>query len=92
MVQTGHVDYPIDMTLVTKNRLVDSHGIINPSAFYNYLSAWYSNDAMAYSFSQASLVPAPKEWMHDPIDYGLKIPKSQPIILARIPFYLVYID
>lgn len=89
MVQTGHVDYPVDMTLLTKNRLVDSHGVINPSAFYNYLSAWCSNDAMAYSFSQASLVPVPKEWLHDPRDHGLRIPKSQPIVLARIPFYLV---
>ena len=88
MVQTGHVDYPVDKTLLNRNRLVDSHGIINPSAFYNYLSAWYSNDAMAYSYSQASLVPTPKEWLHDARDGDLKVPKSQPIVLARIPFYL----
>ena len=47
LVQTGHVDYPVDETLLLRNRLVDSHGMINPSGFYNYLSAWYSNDAMA---------------------------------------------
>ena len=52
LVQTGHVDYPVDETLLSRNRLVDSHGIINRNAFYNYLSAWYSNDAMAYSYSQ----------------------------------------
>ena len=88
MVQTGHVDYPVDKTLLNRNRLVDSHGVINPSAFYNYLSAWYSNDAMAYSYSQATLVPTPKEWFHDARDTDLKVPKSQPIVLARIPFYL----
>ncbi len=88
MVQTGHVDYPVDKTLLNRNRLVDSHGVINPSAFYNYLSAWFSNDAMAYSYCQASLVPEPKEWIHDHRDTDLKVPKSQPIILARIPFYL----
>lgn len=88
MVQTGHVDYPVDKTLLNKNRLVDSHGIINANAFYNYLSAWFSNDAMAYSYSQASLVPTPKDWLHDARDTDLKIPKSQPIALARIPFYL----
>eukprot|EP00094_Tigriopus_californicus_P007961 TCALIF_07663-PA protein Name:"Similar to ptc Protein patched (Drosophila melanogaster)" AED:0.10 eAED:0.11 QI:0/0.58/0.61/0.92/0.41/0.76/13/146/1111 len=88
MVQTGHVDYPVDQTLVTRNRLVDSHGIINPSAFYNYLSAWFTNDAMAYSFAQGNIVPTPKLWLHDSRDFDLKIPKSQPIAYAQIPFYM----
>ena len=88
MVQTGHVDYPVDLTLQTRNRLVDAHGVINPAAFYNYLSAWYSNDAMAYSFSQASLVPKPREWLHNPLDHELRVPKSAPIAYAQIPFYL----
>ena len=88
MVQTGHVDYPVDETLLLRSRLVDSHGIINPSAFYNYLSAWYSNDAMAYSFSQVNIVPTPKEWLHDARDTDLRVPKSQPIAYAQIPFYL----
>lgn len=54
MVQTGHVDTPIDKTLVTQNRLVDNEGIINPKAFYNYLSAWATNDVFAYGASQVS--------------------------------------
>jgi patched 1 protein len=87
IVQTGHVDYPIDKGLLQHTRLV-TDGIINPNAFYNYLSAWYSNDAMAYSYSQASLVPEPKEWFHDPKDYDLQIPKSKPIKYAQIPFLL----
>jgi len=87
LVQTGHVDYPVDKSLLRNTRLVDD-GIINPNAFYNYLSAWYSNDAMAYSYSQATLVPTPKEWFHDPKDYDLKIPKSKPIKYAQIPFLL----
>lgn len=54
LVQTGYVDNPIDKSLVTTNRLVDSDGIINPKAFYNYLSAWASNDVFPYSASQVS--------------------------------------
>lgn len=52
LVQTGHVDNPIDKSLATQNRLVDHEGIINPKAFYNYLSAWASNDILAYGASQ----------------------------------------
>lgn len=52
LVQTGYVDNPVDKSLVTTNRLVDSEGIINPKAFYNYLSAWASNDVFSYSASQ----------------------------------------
>lgn len=55
LVQTGYVDNPIDKSLVTTNRLVDNEGIINPKAFYNYLSAWASNDVFPYSASQASI-------------------------------------
>ena len=77
-----------DETLLLRNRLVDSHGMINPSAFYNYLSAWASNDAMTYGFSQVSIVPEPKHWHHDSRDAGLIIPKSMPITFARIPFHL----
>ena len=89
MVQTGHVDYPVDHVLQKTNRLVDSHGIINKEAFYNYLTAWYNSDEMAYSFSQAALVPQPREWHHDPrVDDDFRIPKSPPIAYAQIPFYL----
>ena len=88
LVQTGHVDYPVDKSLLRSARLVSGDGIINPAAFYNYLSAWYSNDAMAYSYSQATIEPVPKDWFHDPQDYDLKIPKSKPIRYAQIPFLL----
>lgn len=69
-------------------RLVDADGLINAKAFYNYLSAWASNDALAYSASQASLRPEPRQWFHDPQDVELKIPKSQPLVYAQLPFYL----
>jgi len=52
LVQTGHVDNPIDKSLVSQNKLVDAEGIINTKAFYNYLSAWAWNDALAYGASQ----------------------------------------
>lgn len=88
LVQTGHVDNPVDRTLVTQVRLVDSDGIINPKAFYNYLSAWATNDALAYGASQANLRPEPKEWFHVKEDVELKIPKSAPITYCQMPFYL----
>lgn len=88
LVQTGRVDNPIDKSLITKVKLVDANGIINPKAFYNYLTAWVSNDAIAYSFSQASFHPTPKEWTHVARDYELKIPKSQPLKFTQMPFYL----
>lgn len=47
LVQTGHIDDPIDKSLVTHVKLVNDKGIINPKGFYNYLSAWYWNDAFA---------------------------------------------
>ncbi|GIY21759.1 protein patched [Caerostris extrusa] len=53
LVQTGRVDNPVDKSLVKTARLVDANGIINTKPFYNYLSAWVSNDALAYSASRA---------------------------------------
>ncbi|XP_072766724.1 protein patched isoform X4 [Anoplolepis gracilipes] len=88
LVQTGYVDNPIDKTLIAQQvRLVDSDGIINPRAFYNYLSAWASNDALAYGASQANLRPEPRQWIYTN-DHELKIPKSMPLTYAQIPFYL----
>lgn len=87
LVQTGYVDNPIDKTLITQVRLVDSEGIINSRAFYNYLSAWASNDALAYGASQANLRPEPRQWFYTN-DHELKIPKSMPLTYAQMPFYL----
>lgn len=87
LVQTGYVDNPIDKTLITQVRLVDAEGIINSRAFYNYLSAWASNDALAYGASQANLRPEPRQWIYTN-DHELKIPKSMPLTYAQMPFYL----
>lgn len=78
------------MTLrqVNKVKLVDAAGIINPKAFYTYLTAWVSNDALAYYASQANFRPEPREWIHVPTDFELKIPKSQPLVYTQLPFYL----
>ncbi|KAK7490526.1 hypothetical protein BaRGS_00018312 [Batillaria attramentaria] len=86
--QTGDADKPVDRNQVMKVRLVNSEGIINPSAFYNYLSAWFSNDAMAYSASMANLHPQPSYWIHIPYDNDFDVLKSQPLVYAQIPFFL----
>jgi len=54
---------------LTKQRLVDADGIINPNAFYIYLTAWVSNDPVAYAASQANIRPHRPEWVHDKADY-----------------------
>jgi patched 1 len=87
LAQTGHVDNPIDKTLITHNRLVDGDGIVNPKAFYNYLSAWAWNDA-AYGASQSNLRPMPRMWIHSPKDRNMEIPKSAPLSYTQLPFYL----
>ncbi|XP_065802950.1 protein patched homolog 1 isoform X2 [Muntiacus reevesi] len=92
LVQTGSRDKPIDITQLTKRRLVDADGIINPSAFYIYLTAWVSNDPVAYAASQANIRPHRPEWVHDKADYmpetRLRIPAAEPIEYAQFPFYL----
>ncbi|KAJ8305822.1 hypothetical protein KUTeg_016367 [Tegillarca granosa] len=55
-------------TYVHQNRLVDSNGLVSQDAFYNYLTAWVTNDALVYAASMADLHPKPKDWIHDPFD------------------------
>uniref|UniRef100_A0A8C2KXQ0 Patched 1 n=1 Tax=Cyprinus carpio TaxID=7962 RepID=A0A8C2KXQ0_CYPCA len=77
---------------LTRQRLVSADGIINPNAFYIYLTAWVSNDPVAYAASQASIRPHPPEWLHDRTDSipvsRLNIPAAEPIEYAQFPFYL----
>ncbi|NWZ69611.1 PTC1 protein, partial [Acrocephalus arundinaceus] len=92
LVQTGNHAKPIDISQLTKQRLVDADGIINPNAFYIYLTAWVSNDPVAYAASQANIRPHRPEWVHDKADYmpetWLRIPAAEPIEYAQFPFYL----
>ncbi|NXY19647.1 PTC1 protein, partial [Atrichornis clamosus] len=92
LVQTGNHAKPIDISQLTKQRLVDADGIINPNAFYIYLTAWVSNDPVAYAASQANIRPHRPEWVHDKADYmpetRLRIPEAEPIEYAQFPFYL----
>uniref|UniRef100_A0A3B4UEN4 Patched 1 n=1 Tax=Seriola dumerili TaxID=41447 RepID=A0A3B4UEN4_SERDU len=92
LVQTGRRDKPINFNQLTRQRLVDADGIINPGAFYIYLTAWVSNDPVAYAASQANIRPHPPEWLHDRTDSmpetRLSIPAAEPIEYAQFPFYL----
>ncbi|XP_061784946.1 protein patched homolog 1 isoform X3 [Nerophis lumbriciformis] len=92
LVQTGRRDKPINFNLLTRHRLVDADGLINPGAFYIYLTAWVSNDPVAYAASQANIRPHPPEWLHDRTDSmpetRLSIPAAEPIEYAQFPFYL----
>ncbi|XP_074991914.1 protein patched homolog 1-like [Calonectris borealis] len=92
LVQTGNQAKPIDISQLTKQRLVNADGIINPNAFYVYLTAWVSNDPVAYAASQANIRPHRPEWVHDKADYmpetRLRIPAAEPIEYAQFPFYL----
>lgn len=88
LVQTGNSDNPIDKSLVFNARLVDDSGIINEETFYNLLTAWVSNDILAYGASQANIRPEPRRWIHVSNDFDLQISKSSPIIYAQMPFYV----
>lgn len=69
LVQTGNTDGTVDYNQITKVRLVSKEGIIYPPAFYNYLTAWIANDALAYSYSMGEIRPKTQSWEHDPFDY-----------------------
>ncbi|KAM6965316.1 protein patched homolog 1 [Aplochiton taeniatus] len=92
LVQTGRREKPLNFNQLTRQRLVDADGIIAPAAFYIYLTAWVSNDPVAYAASQANLRPHPPEWLHDRTDSmpetRLNIPAAEPIEYAQFPFYL----
>ncbi|KAH3696994.1 hypothetical protein DPMN_084478, partial [Dreissena polymorpha] len=88
LVQTGDVDNSIDTDQITSVRLVSKEGIINPAAFYNYLTVWISNDALAYSYSMGEIRPETQTWPFDPDDFNLQVPKAKNIAYAQIPFYL----
>uniref|UniRef100_A0A1A8ICG7 Patched 1 n=2 Tax=Nothobranchius TaxID=28779 RepID=A0A1A8ICG7_NOTKU len=92
LVQTGRREKPINFNQLTRQRLVDADGIINPGAFYIYLTAWVSNDPVAYAASQANIHPHPPEWIHDRTDSmpetRLNIPAAEPIEYTQFPFYL----
>ncbi|GCB64590.1 protein patched homolog 1 isoform X1 [Scyliorhinus torazame] len=92
LIQTGNRHRPTDLSRLTKQRLVNADGIINPNAFYIYLTAWVSNDPVAYAASQANIRPHPPEWVHDKADdrpeTALRIPAAEPIEYAQFPFYL----
>ncbi|KAK7100530.1 hypothetical protein V1264_023464 [Littorina saxatilis] len=92
LAQTGDSDRFYEKSKVMTSRLVDSNGIINPDAFYNYLSAWYTNDAIAYSASMGNIHPLPHDWLHDPQDNDFKVLKSRPIEYAQIPFFLTNLN
>ncbi|XP_044302238.1 protein patched homolog 1 isoform X2 [Varanus komodoensis] len=86
---SGIRDKPVNISQLAKQRLVDADGIINPKAFYIYLTAWVSNDPVAYAASQANIRPHRPEWVHDKADYmPVTIPEAEPIEYAQFPFYL----
>lgn len=91
LVQTGNSDNPIDKSLAMSAKLVNENGIINEETFYNLLTAWVSNDILAYGASQANIRPEPRRWTHVANDFDLQIVKSSPITYAQMPFYASYL-
>ena len=88
IVQTGDTNQPIDKSRVGSVRLVDSDGYIMSDAFYNYLTAWRSNEPLAYEVSLSLINPEGETWIHVSTDVDLVIPQAPPITFARIPYYL----
>ena len=44
--------------------MVDERGVIYSPAFYNYLTAWTTVDALAYYTSEGNLHPLPRPWAY----------------------------
>ncbi|KAB0798294.1 hypothetical protein PPYR_09287 [Photinus pyralis] len=87
LAQTGIVEFPVDKSQIFKKTLV-KNGIIDPKAFYNYLSVWNCNDQMSYSNSQSNLTPKPFQYYSSKNEFDLKIRKSLPLVYTQMPFYL----
>uniref|UniRef100_A0A8C6TNU4 Patched 1 n=1 Tax=Neogobius melanostomus TaxID=47308 RepID=A0A8C6TNU4_9GOBI len=85
LVQTGRREKPINFNQLTRQRLVDADGIITPGAFYIYLTAWVSNDPVAYAASQANIRPHPPSGS---TTGPTLFPAAEPIEYAQFPFYL----
>ncbi|CDW56596.1 protein patched homolog; patched family protein [Trichuris trichiura] len=82
----------LDCSRVGNVKLVDANGFINPDGFYNYLTAWFNLDQMAYYLSQASFHPTPPIWHdtgHVRTAEDNKVPPASPLIISRIPFFVV---
>ncbi|XP_022907743.1 protein patched [Onthophagus taurus] len=87
LAQTGMVEFPVDKSQIfTKKLVVD--GIIDPSAFYYYLSVWGTTDSFSYSSAQANLQPRPHQYSSVKTEHELIIRKSQRLNYAQMPFYL----
>lgn len=87
LAQTGTVEFPVDKSQIFKKKLVHE-GIIDTKAFYNYLTVWSSNDQISYTSSQADLTPNPLAYNCLKKEFDLRIPRSQPLTYAQMPFYL----
>lgn len=87
LAQTGVVESPVDKSQIFKKKLVEND-IIGQKAFYNLLTVWNSYDEFSYASSQANFQPKPFRYESSKSDYDLKIPKSQPLTYAQMPFYL----
>ena len=68
---------------------MDADGIINPGAFYIYLTAWVGNDPVAYAASQANIRPQPPEWSHDRTDSRPEARLSSKSTTAPINGFLI---
>jgi hypothetical protein len=75
--------------------LIDSKGIIRPSGFYNYLTAWVHEDSITYQFAQAHFIPEPHPgWVHSIgncsslTEKDLTIPAADKLLVTQIPYFV----
>ncbi|CAD6193959.1 unnamed protein product [Caenorhabditis auriculariae] len=69
-----------------KMKLVNEHDVIQPDAFYNYLTGWYNVDNMMYYVSQASFFPLPPGWAYDESRIEV-VPPASRLLYSQIPYY-----
>ncbi|XP_071952262.1 protein patched homolog 1-like [Antedon mediterranea] len=90
IIQTGEVLRPINTDLFHTQRLVDSEGIINPKAFYNYLTAWVNIDAMSYEVSQGAIHPSVPPIASHTLEKYCKsnVAAAKELNYTQLPFYV----
>ncbi|CAM9779550.1 unnamed protein product [Lampetra fluviatilis] len=91
LIQTGDASAPFNYAQLQSRRLVNDRGLVDVDGFYTFLTAWVTNDPLAYAASQANLRPEPPEWLFSRFNTApdvMRIKPAERIEFAQLPFYL----
>lgn len=85
LANTGNLNHPIEKSEILTKKLI-TKGNIEGEPWYNYFSAWYTNDP-AVSFIKNTFRPHP-EHIFDSEEYDLVLPKTKALKYVETQFYV----